>query len=290
MDDISRESLPDRPGQRVDSTGVRSKDPAEWTQMAEVEGSEDLDQHDYASQQSAAAIEARSQAPAASSDGAGREELLMALDSVSGESSGDEDVPMEDAPGADSPDLAGSEEDEEFSESPAEDELSRVVGALLLSSRESLSLLRLAQSTNTTPKQVRVALTSLSESLQTAGLALEVSVNGDLVRLLTTPDVFDYLRNLRTVKKREKLSAAGLETLAVIAYRQPVMRAEIEAIRGVKAGPILRTLLDHRMVKMVGRANVPGRPLQYGTTQHFLETFGLESLADLPSVKEFRQL
>jgi segregation and condensation protein B len=68
------------------------------------------------------------------------------------------------------------------------------------------------------------------------------------------------------------------------------MRAEIEAIRGVKAGPILRTLLDHRMVKMVGRADVPGRPLQYGTTQHFLETFGLESLSDLPSVKEFRQL
>ena len=290
MDDISRESLPDRPGQRVDSTGVRSKDPAEWTQTAEVEGSEDLEQHDYDSQQSAAAIEARSQAPAASSDGPEREELLMALDSVSGESSGDEDAPMEDSPGADSPGLAGSEEDKEFSESPAEDELSRVVGALLMSSRESLSLLRLAQSTNTTPKQVRVALTSLSESLETAGLALEVSINGDQVRLLTTPDVFDYLRNLRVVKKREKLSAAALETLAVIAYRQPVMRAEIEAIRGVKAGPILRTLLDHRMIKMVGRADVPGRPLQYGTTQHFLETFGLESLSDLPSVKEFRQL
>ena len=76
----------------------------------------------------------------------------------------------------------------------------------------------------------------------------------------------------------------------MVAYRQPVIRAEIEAIRGVQAGPILRTLLDHRMVKMVGRADVPGRPLQYGTTQHFLETFGLENLLDLPSVKEFRQL
>ena len=109
-------------------------------------------------------------------------------------------------------------------------------------------------------------------------------------RMATRPEYDRHLRALYRQRNRHRLGRAALETLAVIAYRQPVMRAEIEAIRGVKAGPILRTLLDHRMVKMVGRADVPGRPLQYGTTQHFLETFGLESLSDLPSVKEFRQL
>jgi segregation and condensation protein B len=173
---------------------------------------------------------------------------------------------------------------------PAKGDLANVLCALLLSSREALSMLRLAQSTNTTPKEVAVALEELRETLTASGLPLEVNIAGEQVRLLTTPEVFGYLRNLRNVKKQEKLSAAALETLAVVAYRQPVMRAEIEAIRGVKAGPILRTLLEHRMIKVTGRADVPGRPLQYGTTQHFLETFGLESVKDLPSVKEFRSL
>ena len=109
--------------------------------------------------------------------------------------------------------------------------------------------------------------------------------------MLTGAAVFPLLQRMKTnVKKAERLSAAALETLAVVAYRQPVIRAEIEAIRGVQAGPLLRTLLEHRLLKVVGRADVPGRPLQYGTTQHFLERFGLGSLQDLPSVKEFRSL
>ena len=110
------------------------------------------------------------------------------------------------------------------------------------------------------------------------------------MRLLTLPEVFPYLKRLRKVKKAERLSPAALETLAVIAYRQPVMRAEIEAIRGVKVGPTVRTLLEHKLIDIVGRADVPGKPLQYGTTQHFLDHFGLPSLKDLPSVKEFKSL
>ena len=107
---------------------------------------------------------------------------------------------------------------------------------------------------------------------------------------MTLPEVFPYLKRLKKVKKAERLSPAALETLAVVAYRQPVMRAEIEAIRGVKVGPTLHTLLEHKLVDVVGRADVPGRPLQYGTTQHFLDRFGVGSLKDLPSVKEFKSL
>jgi segregation and condensation protein B len=103
-------------------------------------------------------------------------------------------------------------------------------------------------------------------------------------------ETFPYLQRLRGVKKLERLSPAALETLAVIAYRQPVMRSEIEAIRGVKAGPMLRTLLHHKLVKVTGRAEVPGRPLQYGTTPQFLERFGIASLQDLPSIKEWKSL
>ena len=102
--------------------------------------------------------------------------------------------------------------------------------------------------------------------------------------------MFPYIQRLRAIKKAERLSPAALETLAVVAYRQPVMRAEIEAIRGVKVGPVLRTLLEHRLVRVAGRADVPGRPLQYGTTREFLERFGLASLDDLPSVRELKAL
>jgi segregation and condensation protein B len=84
------------------------------------------------------------------------------------------------------------------------------------------------------------------------------------------------------VRKSERISGAALETLAVVAYRQPVTKAEIEAIRGVQAGPILRTLIERGLVRVTGRADVPGHPLQYGTTREFLDRFGLSSLGDLP--------
>ena len=130
----------------------------------------------------------------------------------------------------------------------------------------------------------------LLEQLHGLGLPVELARTGDTVRWMSGAVAFPYLQRLRGVKKLEKLSPAALETLAVVAYRQPVMRSEIEAIRGVKAGPMLRTLLQHKLVKVAGRADVPGRPLQYGTTQQFLERFGLASLQELPSVKEWKNL
>ncbi|MBK8978072.1 MAG: SMC-Scp complex subunit ScpB [Planctomycetes bacterium] len=169
-------------------------------------------------------------------------------------------------------------------------ELSRVLMAVLLSSREPSKLLRLAEVCNSTQKAVLAALERLQSDLRNAGMPIEVVYIGDAVRLATSPEVYGYLVRLRKARRAEKLSPAALETLAVVAYRQPVIRAEIEAIRGVKVGPMLKSLLDHKLVKVVGRADVPGRPLQYGTTQTFLERFGLASLKDLPSIQEFRSL
>lgn len=168
--------------------------------------------------------------------------------------------------------------------------VARVVFVLMLSSREGLSLLRLAQACNTTQKLVDEALGLLQQQLATLGLPVELARTGDTVKWMSQTEAFPYLQRLRGVKKLEKLSPAALETLAVIAYRQPVMRSEIEAIRGVKAGPMLRTLLHHKLVKVTGRSEVPGRPLQYGTTPQFLERFGLASLQELPSIKEWKSL
>jgi|688.fasta_scaffold195553_1 segregation and condensation protein B len=168
--------------------------------------------------------------------------------------------------------------------------VARMVFVLMLSSREGLSLLRLAQACNTTQKLVEEALVLLRERFQQLALPVELARNGDAVKWMSGSETFPYLQRLRGVKKLERLSPAALETLAVIAYRQPVMRSEIEAIRGVKAGPMLRTLLHHKLVKVTGRAEVPGRPLQYGTTPQFLERFGIASLQDLPSIKEWKSL
>lgn len=168
--------------------------------------------------------------------------------------------------------------------------VANVVCVLMLTSREGLSLFRLAQACNTTQKLVEEALLLLQADLRALGLPVELARTGDVVKWMSGPETHPYLQRLHGVKKLEKLSPAALETLAVIAYRQPVMRSEVEAIRGVKAGPMLRMLLQHRLVRVTGRADVPGRPLQYGTTQQFLERFGLGSLQELPSIKEWKNL
>jgi segregation and condensation protein B len=168
--------------------------------------------------------------------------------------------------------------------------VAQVVFVLMLTSREGLSLLRLAQACNTTQKLITEALELLQADLRERAYPVELCRVGDTVKWMSGHTAFPYLQRLRGVKKLEKLSPAALETLAVIAYRQPVMRSEIEAIRGVKAGPMLRTLLQHKLVKVTGRSEVPGRPLQYGTTPQFLERFGLGSLQELPSVKEWKNL
>ncbi|GAB4153585.1 MAG: hypothetical protein Fur0037_22370 [Planctomycetota bacterium] len=169
-------------------------------------------------------------------------------------------------------------------------DLARIAFVLMMTQREGLSLLRLAQACDTTQKRIEGALDLLCSWIAERGLPLELARTGDTVRWLCSPETFPYLQRLWGVKKLEKLSSAALETLSVIAYRQPVMRSEIEAIRGVKAGPMLRTLLHHKLIRVTGRADVPGRPLQYGTTQQFLDRFGLRSLQDLPSEKEYKQL
>ena len=199
-----------------------------------------------------------------------------------------EDNPREDSPDEASP---AQEDADVLPPLETEEQLAQALMGLLLASREALSFLRLAQACDRTETQVKGAVARLKTILADAGLPLELRVQGERVRLFTAPALFPLLRRLVAKEtKTERLSPAALETLAVVAYRQPVLRAEIEAIRGVQAGPLLRTLLEHRLLKVVGRADVPGRPLQYGTTQHFLDRFGLASLEDLPSVKEFRSL
>ncbi len=164
-----------------------------------------------------------------------------------------------------------------------DDELRRRVAALLFASPEPLSVARLVALLERPPAaRVRSALEALGHALEGAGLPFQVRGLRGGYTLMTTPELGQVLARLAKGPTVERISAAALETLAIVAYRQPVTKAEIESIRGVQAGPILRTLVDRGLVKVVGRADVPGHPLQYGTGKEFLDRFGLMSLDELP--------
>jgi segregation and condensation protein B len=110
------------------------------------------------------------------------------------------------------------------------------------------------------------------------------------IQMVTNPACAPWVKKLLSTAVPTKLSQPSLETLAIIAYKQPIIKAEIEAIRGVNSDGVVKTLLDRRLVKILGRKEVPGRPLMYGTTKEFLQYFGLKDLSELPTLKEFQEV
>jgi len=110
------------------------------------------------------------------------------------------------------------------------------------------------------------------------------------VRLATRPDLNGYLRKIFEVTGRNKLSMAALETLAIVAYRQPITAPEVQDLRGVKSAGVLSTLLEHRLVRLAGRKQIVGKPFMYRTTREFLAHFGLDSLKELPPLEEFEEM
>lgn len=164
-----------------------------------------------------------------------------------------------------------------------DDELVEAAAALLFASPQALSRARLVKLLqHPEPARVQGALDSLAAALEASPLPLEVRPISGGWRLMTSAALGDVVARLSKEPKAERISAAALETLAIVAYRQPVTNAEVEAIRGVQSGPMLRTLVDRGLVRVTGRADQPGSPLQYGTTREFLDRFGLQSLKDLP--------
>lgn len=128
----------------------------------------------------------------------------------------------------------------------------------------------------------RQHLEALEAWVAERNLPLTLHQVGRSYRLLTSEDMADALQAVRKTSRKESLGPAALEVLALVAYRQPVLKADIDAIRGVKSGSHLRHLLDLRLVRILGRAELPGRPFLYGTSREFLDRFGLRDLTDLP--------
>jgi segregation and condensation protein B len=166
----------------------------------------------------------------------------------------------------------------------------RILEALLLASAEPVTAARLGRIVpESSAREVRADLAALNERYAAEGRGFRVEEVAGGHQLRTLPELAPYVQKLDPTPPL-RLSRASLETLAVIAYKQPVTRAEVEHVRGVDAGPILRSLLERRLVRIAGHREVPGRPILYATTPRFLEIFGLASLTDLPTLREIEDL
>ena len=163
------------------------------------------------------------------------------------------------------------------------------VEAILLLSREPLPSRKLAALADLADgTEARSLVKELARRLRNRGSAFQPVEVAHGVQLLTRPQLADWLAKIHAPASEVRLSAPALETLAVAAYRQPVTRAEIEAIRGVQCGEILRVLMERDFLRIVGRSEELGRPFLYGTTRKFLQVFGLRRLEQLPVVDQIR--
>ena len=131
---------------------------------------------------------------------------------------------------------------------------------------------------------VDAAVADLNRAYAETGRTFRIETLAGGLRVITLPDYADVMSAMHRTRNTGKLTPSQLETLAVVAYKQPALRAEIESIRGVACGETLRQLMERHLVKIVGRAEEVGRPMLYGTTRQFLEVFGLSSTKDLPEV------
>src|SRR6266571_4576128 len=183
--------------------------------------------------------------------------------------------------------------------------LIRVIEALLFSAQKPLSIREIATAIKGAENdpaaarpneflrvretEVAAALEQLKIEYIEQGRAFQLTEKAESWQLATDPSYAPWVRQLFPAPKPARLSAPALETLAIIAYRQPITRADVEAVRGVNIDGVLQTLMERGLVKIAGRAEVPGRPLLYETTHFFLDHFGLRSLDELPNVEELRK-
>lgn len=170
------------------------------------------------------------------------------------------------------------------------DDLKAIVESLLFAAEEPLTADKIHSVLETPDRKVIMeALSSLSEEYDSAKRGFFLAEIAGGFQLRTRPEYRRWLRRLKATRPA-RLSRAAIETLAVIAYKQPVLRSDIEHLRGVDCAGPLRTLLERKLVRVLGRKDVPGRPLVYGTTKQFLELFDLKDLKDLPTLKDIKEL
>ncbi len=205
----------------------------------------------------------------------------------------DESMQIESLPAAGSQESPlAAERDESARVQALEDrELKAIIEALLFVSAEPVPMDRLMIALGTISKgEVKQALQSLREDFDREGRGVQLVELAGGYQIVTRLEYAPWIKRLAKAKASPKLSRSAMESLAIIAYKQPIVRSEIEQIRGVEVSGVLRTLLERKLIRMVGRKDVPGRPIMYGTTKLFLQQFGLGDLSQLPPLREFKEL
>lgn len=163
----------------------------------------------------------------------------------------------------------------------------RIVEAILFASESPLTPAEIARASDgLTSRGVETAIEELRGEYEEDERAFQIYKLADGYQILTRPEFAGYLERFDSVSRPNRLSQAALETLAIVAYRQPVSRMEVEEVRGVNVASVLRTLQERELIEVVGREEGLGRPMLYGTTRKFLEHFGLSSIEDLPRPEE----
>ena len=169
-------------------------------------------------------------------------------------------------------------------------EVKLIIEGLLFASEEPLRVERIQRILEDVPRlEIQKALDGLVDDYMSLDRSFSLLEVAGGFQFRTKSVYSDWIKKLRKTRQ-PRLSQASLETLAIVAYRQPMVRAEIEQIRGVDAGGILRGLLKKGMIRIIGKKDVPGRPILYGTSRRFLEFFGLKDLSSLPTLKELGEM
>lgn len=169
------------------------------------------------------------------------------------------------------------------------DSLPALVEALLLAYGDPLSITLLCETTKATAEEVRAAITVLASRYEQDSSGMFIAEVGQKVQLRSKPEFSEYIQLVKSGRPR-RLSPAALETLSIIAYRQPVVKHDIEKIRGVDVTPTLKTLLDRKLIKIIGHQATVGQPALYSTSEEFLSIFGLSSLDELPNLRDLDEL
>ncbi len=166
--------------------------------------------------------------------------------------------------------------------------LQAVIEAVLFTLGKQVEISKLAEIAEVTQEEILEAVEELEKKYSSEGSGVMLIRINDALQLCTKTEFYDYLVKIARVKKQFTLSDSALETLSIIAYKQPVTRLQIEHIRGVSCAHSIDKLLEYDLIQELGRLNAPGRPLLFGTTDEFLRSFGVKSLSDLPELNEER--
>ncbi|MEW6095101.1 MAG: SMC-Scp complex subunit ScpB [bacterium] len=165
----------------------------------------------------------------------------------------------------------------------------KIIEVLLFVAGEPLSLNKISQILEIKPEVAMNLVIELKKEYWEAQKGLDIIEIANGYQMCTRHEYSPWIERLKKQRKESKLSPSGLETLAIIAYKQPITRIEIDSIRGVNSIGIIQTLLEKKLVKIIGRKDAPGKPLLYGTTSEFLKTFGLPNISALPQIDELIQ-